>query len=383
VDLEHVTFDASLDKYEAQAAQLLDAHRAGDADALRFFHHRHPRFLDPKTPWLARLDLTDEDIRAAVLTLDDARLALARWYDFRDWPALTAYAASVADRSSPAFEFESAVEAVISGDLPALQSLLTRNPAIVHARSARITHFDPPEHRATLLHYLAANGVEGYRQKSPSNAVAVANALLDAGADPDALARMYGGESTTLPMLVSSTPPANAGVQVPLVDALVDHGSSVEPRGSGNWTSPLMTALVFGYLDAARALVRRGARVDNVALAAGLGQAGEVAQSLPTSDADSRHRALALAAQLGHLEIVRMLLDAGEDPSRYNPAGLHGHATPLHHAVSNGHFDVVRLLVDRSARLDIEDKIYKGTPLGWARHLGKTEIADWLATLSK
>jgi hypothetical protein len=143
-----------------------------------------------------------------------------------------------------------------------------------------------------------------------------------------------------------------------------------------------MTALVFGFLDAARALVRRGSRVDNIAMAAGLGLAGEVAQFLPTADAESRHRALALAAQLGQLEIVRMLLDAGEDPSRYNPAGLHGHATPLHHAVSNNHSDVVRLLVERGARLDIEDKIYKSTPLNWARHLGKTEIAAYLGSVT-
>ena len=29
-------------------------------------------------------------------------------------------------------------------------------------------------HRATLLHYIGANGVEGYRQKTPKNAVKVA-----------------------------------------------------------------------------------------------------------------------------------------------------------------------------------------------------------------
>jgi ankyrin repeat protein len=39
---------------------------------------------------------------------------------------------------------------------------------------------------------------------------------------------------------------------------------------------------------------------------------------LPSTDAEVRHRALSLAAQHGHAEIVRLLLDAGEDPNRYN-----------------------------------------------------------------
>ena len=63
-----------------------------------------------------------------------------------------------------------------------------------------------------------------------------------------------------------------------------------------------------------------------------------------------RHRALALAAQLGHVEIVRLLLDAGEDPDRYNPADSHAHTTPLHQAALAGHDAVVRLLVERGAR---------------------------------
>ena len=46
---------------------------------------------------------------------------------------------------------------------------------------------------ATLLHYVGANGVEGYRQQSPPNAVAIARLLLDAGAEVDAFAGMYGG----------------------------------------------------------------------------------------------------------------------------------------------------------------------------------------------
>ena len=241
-----------------------------------------------------------------------------------------------------------------------------------------MTHFDPPVHRATLLHYVAANGVENYRQRTPANAVDVARTLLRAGAGPDALADLYGGQCTTMSLLVSSDHPARAGVQSALVDTLVDFGASVEPLGDGSWTSPLLTALTFGFRDAAEALVRRGARVDTLPAAAGLNRPDEVTRLLPMADADGRHRAMALAAQLGHVDIVRRLLDEGEDPNRYNPKAAHAHTTPLHQAVWQGHTDVVRLLVERGARLDIRDTIHQGTPLGWAVYGKREEIAAYL-----
>ena len=68
-----------------------------------------------------------------------------------------------------------------------------------------------------------------------------------------------------------------------------------------------------------------------------------------------------------------MLLDAGEDPNRYNPKGNHGHSTPLHQAALAGHEEVVRLLVARGARLDMKDTIYESTPLGWALYAGREQ----------
>ena len=169
---------------------------------------------------------------------------------------------------------------------------------------------------------------------------------------------MYDAECATMSMLVSSTPPARAGVQVPLIDVLVEFGAQVEPLGAGHWNSPLITALVFGFVDAADALVRHGAHADSLVAAAGLGRLDTVKALLPAAADGERHRALALAAQLGRLETTRALLDAGEDPNRFNPPGMHAHATPLHHAALGGHDAVVRLLVERGARVDIEDTFF-------------------------
>src|SRR5262245_10785055 len=329
-------FRSPLAAYEAQARELLDAFRARDRDAVNTFWRVHPRFLRDDPPWAMKW-MPREEVEQTPLDEFDARLAVARWYEFQDWRWLRRCVLEVADEASPVTRFESAVEAVINGDLASLRSLRAAAPDLVRARSTRVNGFDPPVHRATLLHYIGANGVEGYRQKTPPNAVEVAKILLDAGAEVDALADMYGGHYTTMSMLVSSCHPANAGVQVALVDTLLDYGAAIEACGSPKWGSPLMTALVFGYSDAAEALVRRGARVDHLAAAAGLGRLADASRLLAAADAESRHLALALAAQLGHAEIVRLLLDAGEDPNRYNPDGSHSHATPLHQAVWGGH----------------------------------------------
>ena len=367
MDLRPVPFRSRLSAYEDQAIKLFAGHRSADPAVINLFHRKHPRFLDEKIKWRPKF-IPDSEIRDAALSIDDARLTIARYYDFLDWPSLAVHVADIS-KPGPVFEFESAIEAVIDGDLAALEDALRRDPALIRARSNRVCCFDPPVHRATLLHYVAANGVEGYRQRTPPNVVEIARTLLQAGAEPDALADMYGGECTTMSMLVSSRPPANAGLQVPLVELLLDFAAAIEGRGTKKWGRPLHTALAFGMIDAAKVLARRGARVDLVA-AAGLGLLDAAVGLLASADAEARHRALSLAAQHGHADIVRLLLDVGEDPNRYNLEGNHSHSTPLHQAVVGGHESVVRLLIDRGARKDIRDTIWNGTPLGWALYGG-------------
>jgi ankyrin repeat protein len=44
----------------------------------------------------------------------------------------------------------------------------------------------------------------------------------------------------------------------------------------------------------------------------------------------------------------------------------HDGETGLHWAAYEGNGDIVRLLLDRGARVDLKDQSYGGTPLGWA-----------------
>ena len=132
--MELLPFDSALERYEQQARELFDAHRAGDSAAIRILHQNHPRFLDAKIPWLPQR-LADSEIRDTALDLADMQLTVARTYNFRDWAALNEYVQAVLQEGSPVARFESAVEAVVDGDLAGLQSLLKNEPGLVGARS--------------------------------------------------------------------------------------------------------------------------------------------------------------------------------------------------------------------------------------------------------
>jgi hypothetical protein len=40
--------------------------------------------------------------------------------------------------------------------------------------------------------------------------------------------------------------------------------------------------------------------------------------------------------------------------------------------------EIVRFLAERGARLDLKDTLFQGTPAGWAKHAGRTEIEEYL-----
>lgn len=355
---EALSFRATAREYKDQAKALFNAVLADDESAHWRFKRLHPRFHDQPV----------SAVRGTTLSPGDAQLVIARQYHFENFAELTRFADSVG-QGGPVTRFEEAVEAVVAGDADLLRAMLRESLDLVHARSTR-------RHHATLLHYVAANGVEDSRQKTPPNAVEIAGILLDAGSDPDALADMYDGKYTTMSILVSSAHPHAAGVQTALAETLLDHGAAMEGPAAHK-QSALRTALVFGYPDTAGTLVARGATV-GIVEAAGLGRATEVGKLLSGATEIDRHAALALAAQSGHADVTRLLLDAGVDPNRYNPDGFHSHSTPLHQAVWSGGDEVVRLLVERGARLDIKDTVYKATPLDWALYGERTEAANYL-----
>jgi ankyrin repeat protein len=366
VQWKPLTFRAGLKQYQKQGNELLHAFKAGDPEAVRVLRRYHPR-VRGRADTNDRNPVTEPEIRAAGVTQADARCVVARLYGFRSWATLATHIEALNKRGSRVLKFESAVEAIISGNLTGLKALLRENPKLVHARSTR-------EHHATLLHYVGANGVEDYRQKTPKNAVKILEVLLKAGAEVDAdlgyspaMQRRYPERmgSATLGMVATSCHPAQAGVQIALLRTLLDHGARVDGL-PGRW-NPLVAALHNGRGEAAEFLARNGARLD-LEGAAGVGRL-DVLRTFFKKDGTLKANATKAqleygfmwACEYGRTRVVAYLLSRGIDVA----AQTHGE-TGLHWAAYGGHSEIVRLLLNRNAPVEAVDKRFCGTPLGWA-----------------
>jgi hypothetical protein len=352
----------SLDQLKHQAKDLIKAHAARSLAAAQLIREFHPRFSSA----------TDAAVFAAEFKLNCAQLTIAREHGFPSWPRLKAHIdkpTSANQLDLPHHEriedpvFRHAVDLIDAGDAAGLQAYLKQHPQLVrqHVVFDGGNYFRNP----TLLEFIAENPIRHGRL--PENILAVTEVVLDAGAEQAALVE-------TLGLVATGRVARECAVQIPLIELLCGRGA--EPDGA------LQAAIGHGEFEAAEALLGRGARV-NLTVAAALGRVEEVRGLIPAADNEDRHRALAAAAQFGHVAIVRLLLDAGEDPNRYNPVGFHSHSTPLHQAALAGHEEAVRLLIERGARVDLRDVLWKGTPADWAHHEGKTDMEAYLRTLEE
>jgi hypothetical protein len=288
------------------------------------------------------------------LDIDSARLAMAKDHWYADLAEALACGYEVDTR------FEAAADAIHSGDLETLRRLLDAHPGLVRMRS-------PFPHRQTLLHHVAANGIEVERQlQSPSNAVDVLRLLIDRGADPDATCDSYGGGNgaTTLCLLASSAGPAAAGVQAALVEALCRGGARVD--GIDDDGLPLWTAISFGYTAAVEALARCGARLDNLCFAAALGDLDAVRGYFDTD---------------GHLR---------DDVAPVERIGTHGPELAndrvieyaLIWAAAHDRRQVVEYLLTKNPDLRVREPCFDSTALGVARYFEHRELVALLEPAS-
>jgi ankyrin repeat protein len=347
----------NLEHLKYQAKDLLKeraAHSAGVAQRVREFH---PRFREA----------TDAEIFDARFSLSDAQFAIAREYGFASWARLKQHIEkpTLSDRLDLPHQeriedatFRRAVELLDAGDVVGLRAHLNQHPNLVrqHVVFEGGNYFRDP----TLLEFVAENPAR--HGILPAKIVEVTKVILDAGA-------RQSSRNETLMLVSTGSVTRECRVQVSLIDLLCDYGADAN--------SAVHAAALHGEFEAVSALIGRGARID-LPVAAALGRIEDARRLLAGASTGDRHLALSLAADFGDVEIVRLLLDAGEDPNRYNPLGGHSHTTPLHQAVGAGHAEMVRLLVERGARLDLKDVLWRATPADWARHAGKTEIEAYL-----
>jgi len=347
----------SLEHLKYQAKDLIRDHAVRDRAAAQRIREFHPRFSRA----------TDAEIFAGPFKLSDAQITIARESGFPSWARLKRHIEkpTLTDQLNlPHHEriedptFRRGVDLIDAGDAAGLRTYLKQHPGLQRQRVVfeGWNYFRTP----SLLEFIAENPIR--HGKLPANVVEVATVILDAGVEQSAL-------NETLMLVATGSVPRECRLQETLIDLLCDRGA--DPN------SALRITAVLSEFEAVHILISRGARID-LPVAAALGRVDEFRHLLPASGSEDRHLAFAVAAQCGHVEIVRILLDAGEDPNRYNPVGGHSHSTPLHQAAGAGHFDVVKLLVERGARLDMKDVLWHGTPAGWAKHGEKMEVEAYL-----
>lgn len=304
--------------------------------------------------------------------LPDARFVIAAAHGFESWSKFLKHVNALGEKNSSTARFESAAEAIVSGDLKTLGRLLREDPKLVQLRSTR-------GHRATLLHYVSANGIENYRQRTPRNIVAVAKLLLEAGAEVDAEADVYGGGATTLGLAATSVHPYLAGVQNPLMQVLIDYGAELDyPRGNQE-ASVVLDCLNNGRGEAAIYLAERGARLTLRGAAAvgrldvieaAFNQSGRLKRGVSRKKIES---AFLYACGFGRNNVVEFLLGKGINLKAHGGDGQTG----LHYAVIGGRLETVKLLLKAKAPLEAVNR-YGGTVLGqtlWsAAHGGDPKV---------
>ena len=296
------------------------------------------------------------DKNAARCTLAKAQFFIAREHGFDSWATFARSIEVLTRVDSLVSKFETAADAIVSGDTATLSELLTENPELVKTRSTR-------EHHSTLLHYVSANGIEDFRQKTPKNIIEITELVLEAGADVNAESDAYGGGSTTLGLAATSIHPERAGVLIGLLETLLDHGATIDARGR----SDVLSCLRNDRPKGAAFLATRGARLDFEG-AAGVGRL-DLVESFFNKDGSLKpnvserqlEAGFRWACEYGHINVVEFLLKK----SMNLRAGENTGQTALHLAAHRGQLDIIKLLLGLGAPLEAKN-VYGGTVLGQA-----------------
>jgi uncharacterized protein len=211
-------------------------------------------------------------------------------------------------------------EAIRTGDLAAVQSLLDSDPSLASAKND--------------------SGVSAVLMSIYTGRREIRDLLLARG--------------TTLDLHDA----AAAGV-LPRVKQLVDENPTLSRSFSPDGFPVVALAAVFGHLEVTRYLAEKGADIN-----------------APASNG-SGYNALTGAVASGHTQIVLWLLESGANPNyRYGPG-----YTPLLTAAADGRLEVLKLLLARGADLHATSSDGKSA-LTLATERNHPDVADFLEKAS-
>jgi peptide-methionine (S)-S-oxide reductase len=274
--------------------------------------------------------------------------------------------------------FCEAVSAIDAGDVATLDRLIAANPQLVRDRLESPgawlrdkvgESLDNFFKRPYLLWFVSEDPARN--RELPRNVAEVARTIIKSVKRENV--DLENQLDYALHLAVCSPIGRKSGLQLELIDALLDEGASVE-RQSQDCGGVPGQALICGNTSAAEHLIERGAEV-TLPAAICLERWDDVARLLPTATARDKQVSLALAALNGRAQGLARLVDAGVDLDAY-ATGFYTHATPLHHAVGSGSLDAVKVLVEAGAKLETKDTAWNGTPLGWAEYYPRTHEPD-------
>ncbi len=341
--------------YASMADVLLTDLRRNDPGALQRLRAYVPRHT-------AATDASTAELR-------DAQLIIAREAGFPTWRELMSGAEKsrrdLDERHEKFRRLRQQAEALLAGDTGRLAQLtagqadtllqmLARPEAIPGARLGE--ELGVPRAAVDVLIGKATNLDLPLTWAAAFNRVEYVRLLLGAGADPGT---RTGG----------TTPLENAiyhgNTQV--VDLLAGHG--IVPQA-------LWTYAACGRLDLVRACFDADGRLrpDAASPRPNPADVGPFPPRIPaTSDPEEiMAEAFVHACQHGRTEVVRWFLDLGVSPDVAPYFGRTG----LHWAIPNGHLEVIRLLLERGADPSIRDELFQADADGWLHMFFATRWHD-------
>jgi len=337
------------------------------------------------------------------VTLDEARLDLARRHGFRSWAGLRRHVSRLRSGAEPPTPFVLAYRAVEAGDRDGLAELLDRIPELVRQRGTNGNDLLGMADDLELVRLLLERGGDPNRgndygwtklhQAGYSNRRELAELLLSAGARTDLSARGDGGTPLIAALFwghrrvvdVLGREPGNLRVAAGLGDLeaigeLVGtpragtHREFYRPHGGFPAWQPSDDAQEI--LDEALVWAAKADRVEALPLLVELGARVE---------ADPyRGTPLAWAAANGRAASIRKLVELGADPNQRATFGgpTHGEGvTAVHLAAQAGRREAVWTLLELGADPELRDDLYDGNAIGWARAGGHEELAEALRAL--
>lgn len=211
-----------------------------------------------------------------------------------------------------------------------------------------------------------------------SKTAKIAQLLIADGATPDVAAAAAIGDLHLLNALLAAGADANAANDIGMTPlhyaamhgrtaaaaVLLDHGADVNSADHAGWT-PLLLAVLGGQAQTAELLLEHGADPDApsrsrrlalwLAASRGDNDCAEMLLRYGAAVGAKTHAGLTetplhIAAQTGNLELIRMLVEYGDD---VNSTISTGHLTPLHYAARNGQLEAAKELIAAGADVSL------------------------------